>query len=169
MSRYEIADEKGMGGTILWRVWEVDHTGHRWRGSRPHKAREDAEAELARIIGMPACVECGDTVGLAEEWRSDAAEIIAAGMCSTCFFWHQLLAADDGIVIRGRHYKDGGRRRGAPSHCLGFGGTEYRIRMHDGREISSNNLWTQGDIPEHFRDRLQDNAEFLSRGPQGER
>lgn len=43
----------------------------------------------------------------------------------------------------------------------GHGGSLFRIRMHDGTLIDSRNLWCQGPIPERFRDRLYDNAEFL--------
>lgn len=31
----------------------------------------------------------------------------------------------------------------------------------DGTEVVTNDLWAQGVIPAHFRDRLPDNAEFL--------
>jgi hypothetical protein len=44
---------------------------------------------------------------------------------------------------------------------LGHGGREFKIRMHDGREIVTRNLWGQGKIPLEYREVLPDNAVFI--------
>jgi hypothetical protein len=43
-------------------------------------------------------------------------------------------------------------------HYRGFAGRRFVIRFHDGRIVETTNLWSNGIIPEHFRDRLLDNA-----------
>lgn len=45
---------------------------------------------------------------------------------------------------------------------LGYGGRKFKIRMfEDGRVVETNNLWCQGDVPEEYRPRLPDTAEFV--------
>lgn len=45
---------------------------------------------------------------------------------------------------------------------LGYGGRKFKIRMfEDGRIVETNNLWCQGDIPEEYRFRLPNTAEFV--------
>lgn len=43
-----------------------------------------------------------------------------------------------------------------------MGGRKFHIQMHDGQVIETTELWHQGTIPEHFRERLPDNANFLN-------
>ena len=62
-------------------------------------------------------------------------------------------------IINGKHYvlnpSNGGNW---PS---GFGGARFKIRFNDGREVVCNNLWHQGEIPEHLRHLFPDNAAFV--------
>jgi len=44
---------------------------------------------------------------------------------------------------------------------LGFGGSEFRIRFFDGREVVTHNLRHNGEIPQDYRAMLPDNAEFV--------
>ncbi|MBI9031195.1 hypothetical protein JEZ13_04180 [bacterium] len=47
----------------------------------------------------------------------------------------------------------------------GFGGAEFKIKMNDGREIVTRNMWCGGNITlDHWRDLLPDNAVFLNVG-----
>jgi hypothetical protein len=62
--------------------------------------------------------------------------------------------------VGGKHYAIGPERRGDKQLC-GFGGAKFIIQFFDGRRVETMNLWHQGVIPEHFRIRLPDNAEFL--------
>lgn len=50
----------------------------------------------------------------------------------------------------------------------GCGGSRFVIAFFDGRKVETTNLWNQGEIPAHFRERLPDNASFVqeSRGPE---
>lgn len=73
----------------------------------------------------------------------------------------QLGAAEiDQTIVRvgGKHYQIAPEKQ---SGMRGFGGAKFLIRFFDGRSVETTNLWSQGTIPEHFRSRLPDNAEFL--------
>lgn len=66
------------------------------------------------------------------------------------------------IIINGCLYTDGGYVKN-PSNTsfLGFAGRKFNIKMNDGTEIFTNNLWSGGDIPENHREILCDNAVFV--------
>lgn len=77
-------------------------------------------------------------------------------------FWQQKLLDDarepDRVaIIDGTHYyiddEDDSRFRG-------FDGAKFVIKFHDGREVTTTNLWCQGDIPDEFRDLFPNNADF---------
>ena len=45
---------------------------------------------------------------------------------------------------------------------LGYGGRKFKIKMFDtGEVIETNNLWCQGDVPEEYKSRLPNTAEFV--------
>ena len=45
---------------------------------------------------------------------------------------------------------------------VGYGGRKFKIRMFkDGKIVETNNLWCQGDVPDEYRQRLPDTAEFV--------
>lgn len=70
--------------------------------------------------------------------------------------WSAIAArTDDRLVIaKGIAYSIG-----SPSdNPRGFGGSVWRIRFFDGRDIVCNSLWCLGDIPNDRRDQLPDNA-----------
>ena len=89
--------------------------------------------------------------------------------CFKCAFWEiharQWEAGDDGntFFINGGRYKDGQRvDQKKVGGFMGFGGREFIIERFDtGERITSNNLWHQGDVPEHYRSRMPDNAKFI--------
>jgi hypothetical protein len=66
---------------------------------------------------------------------------------------------DNVVIVNGHHYT-------ANPYChsggiLGHGGAEFIIhKFGGGAPIITNDLWSQGKIPEQFRDRLKDNAHF---------
>jgi hypothetical protein len=67
--------------------------------------------------------------------------------------------------VDGVHYVVKPYNRTDPPRYLGFGGTVFTFRFHDGREITSNDVMSQGEIPAHFRDRLPDNAVIVPQQP----
>lgn len=81
--------------------------------------------------------------------------------CYECFFWNSQLEADKHrkfAVIDGGHYVIA---EDAPKGFRGFGGAEFKIRFFNGEQITTHNLWFQGEIPEEFKDKMPDNAEFV--------
>ena len=68
------------------------------------------------------------------------------------------------IIINGCLYTDGGyvKNPSNPS-WLGHSGREFNIKMHNGTEIFTNNLWCGGDVPENHRESLCDNAVFVKK------
>lgn len=112
--------------------------------------------------GVKACRECGqaDSANFMEPTRG---RMLAAQLCFSCLFWtDKLPLVNDPSVARinGHHYAIGPEDNTAKV-MRGFGGSTSIIRFNDGREVTTTNLWTQGDIPAHFASRLPDNAVFL--------
>lgn len=68
------------------------------------------------------------------------------------------------IIIDGCLYTDDGYVKNPKyaSH-LGHGGREFNIKMNDGTEIFTNNLWCGGAIPNNHREILCDNAVFITK------
>jgi hypothetical protein len=144
-----------------WQVRKVDADG----GTSSHNFRteEAARAKYAEWEANGRCRECGDVLA-ADFAESTRNKILAAKLCHSCLFWTQHAGQIDDpthVIVDGRHYvilPDKPRGYGG---FLGFGGAEFRIRFYDGREVTSHNLWTQGNIPDRFRGRIPDNAEFV--------
>ena len=108
------------------------------------------------------CKECGKAS--ANEWMEPTKSRLAKlSLCFSCGFWQEWVdraaAGDPNIVrVNGNHWHIGDENdRGGFRGC---GGARWVIRFHDGREVVSTNLWNQSTIPEHFRERLPDNAVF---------
>lgn len=81
--------------------------------------------------------------------------------CFTCDHFTTLAEKEDRsdcVVVDGVHYTIGNERDSAMRGC---GGARFKIKFNDGREVESTNLWCQGNIPPHLRDRLPDNARFV--------
>lgn len=121
-----------------------------------------SEAELRSKNGIPdePCRECGQIFSTAyiEPCKS---KLLAANICHTCNFWLELVNCKNPIRVGGCHYQDGGKTSGNRTDFNGFSGRVFQVRMNDGREFTTNNMWYQGEIPERFRDKLPDNAVFI--------
>jgi len=94
----------------------------------------------------------------------------AENLCFTCAFWEiharDFEAGKDKnkvFIVNGNRYHDGGKvDKKTTRGFLGYGGADWKIKMiKTGRIIETNNLWHQGKIPEHFKNRMPDNAEFI--------
>ena len=76
-------------------------------------------------------------------------------------FWDEKLAIRDlptTVRINGWHYVIEPDKSYAPSS--GHGGRRFDITFHDGRTVTTHNLWTQGPIPAEYLARLPDNASW---------
>ena len=136
--------------------------------------------EVDALVPAPIhCRECGchahnDWIGA----ESEKQRRIDLQICFHCEYWLGLVAlrdVDHIVRVGGWHYKIGDeslyadcKRRGEDTVGLGYSGAEFCIAWkypRQGRTIS-HNLWCQGRIPDRFRARLPDNAEFLSESHQ---
>lgn len=87
------------------------------------------------------------------------------GKCFTCDFWEKRLIDDAEYpehtvcIIDGAHYiiED----ENDTSCFRGFAGRKFIIKFNDGTIVTTTNLWYQGVIPENFKDKFPNNAEFV--------
>lgn len=107
------------------------------------------------------CIECG-TIQQHEIYYDNVEEVlIKYSLCFKCNFWREKVNIKDRLVIvDGKAYYPT-PDTDAPNHCKGFGGAIFRYQFLDGRIETCGNMWSNGVIPQHFRDRLPDNAKFL--------
>ena len=92
-------------------------------------------------------------------------EVYLEGNCFECSFWLERVRWGEEndrtqVIVNGHHYTIGidDSNDFGPK---GFGGRQFVVQFFDGRLISTNNLWSQGTIPNQFREILPDNAVFL--------
>jgi hypothetical protein len=91
------------------------------------------------------------------------------GVCFGCAFWlvktRDTWTKDPSTVRteKYQHYHIGDEKADGPKDWRGHAGHPFRITFNDGRVVETTNLWAQGEIPEHFRDRLPPNAKVESR------
>ena len=142
-------------------------------GRQPYRTSRDGDitckqCKLAELDDTWTCVECG--LLESDNWVAGVGDKLRArSLCHSCDLWvDRVDEIDSGKraqpVINGTFYGyDPERpiRRGDPSH-LGHAGRTFHILWNDGREVTTNNLWCGGDVPEHFRDRLPDTATFVT-------
>ena len=119
---------------------------------------------FADVMTAPRCVECRAPV-LAEYMEPIKREMIAQQVCFSCHFWRNRVGefSPATVIVDGRHYQIEPDRPNVSSGSLGFGGGRFEIAFNDGRRVVTHNLWTQGEVPLHFRARLADNARFVER------
>jgi hypothetical protein len=76
-------------------------------------------------------------------------------------FWiekYNMRTEPDVVRIDGKHYIIGEEDSRA---MRGFDGRESKIKFFDGREVTTTNLWHQGEIPSAAEPWLPNNAEFV--------
>lgn len=134
-------------------------SGGKWTSSSGwHSSKEELIAKQGILENL--CAECGRIISTnyTEPYKTRLRE---RGICFSCNHWVDMMNLPNPIRINGEHYQDGGSGK---DWCgfRGFGGRKFVIKMHDGKILKTDNLWTQGKIPTHFRSRLPDNAEFVS-------
>lgn len=109
------------------------------------------------------CSVCRNLADIGGYYEKMANRLRERQLCSSCDFWLEWVEEkDDPLVARidGRHYAID-PDESVPNNCKGFGGRRHTIRWNDGRERVTTNLWTQGEIPERFKEQLLDNAVFV--------
>ncbi len=109
------------------------------------------------------CVICGEVDSPSSFSEPTRSIMIEKKICFGCEFWLEKVAIkDDPRVVRadGTHYWIGNEKSEGPSRWRGFGGDKFIIDFFDGRHVESTNLWHNGEIPEHFKAQLPDNAKL---------
>lgn len=100
------------------------------------------------------CIICGKEIN--KSLYSN--EVLCSSECFYENFWNDCLD-DSAIIINGMCYHDGGRRPDGYQGFIGFGGREFCIKMNNGEVIRTNNLWSNGIVPENRN--IKDNAVFV--------
>lgn len=116
---------------------------------------------------MVKCSICNKEIEASE--YDNSCPILCSSECFKHYFWDEKVKsygngtsgyAKTIAIIEGCHYTYHPDTPGqAPFR--GFGGREFKIRFNDGREITTHNLWHQGDIPETHKHLLPNNAVFI--------
>ncbi|WP_158071140.1 hypothetical protein [Streptomyces sp. CB03234] len=110
-----------------------------------------------------------------QEIRGVGTRMAAYRVCSSCDFWltcwgYAMLGDRDPdgrrvLRIGGRHYLTWTEEQGFPPE-IGYAGVEVRhyVLLNDptGAVHATHRLWLMGTIPESFRDRMPDNAVFVT-------
>ncbi|GLX06736.1 hypothetical protein [Microbispora sp. NBRC 16548] len=73
---------------------------------------------------------------------------------------------DTRLVVNGEHYAI--CDEDAPGF-RGYGGRRFDVQFHDGRTVTTTNLWCQGTVPAQFRHLYPDNARFVQPNTEGTR
>jgi hypothetical protein len=111
------------------------------------------------IMEVEKCKECGkpDKACYAEPTKT---HMLDRSLCFNCNFWTELMAEKEKhLFINGESYLVGDED--SKDYFRGCAGREFNIKTKDGKTIKTTNLWVQGKIPDHFKDRLQNNAEWI--------
>lgn len=149
-------------------------------GPRPRR-RQERTVMIDEVPPAPyTCRECGRPADADRFMEQVQQHLASAGLCFDCAHWTELWGwarAGDAAPLRsgffwsrdpgggstvpvaridGEHYTL--HPDAAPGDFQGHGGRQMTALMHDGRIISSRNVWHQGTIPPRWRDRLPDNA-----------
>lgn len=108
------------------------------------------------------CDICGNEISFEYDEQYNAL-LKKNHLCFDCHFWSEKIknygmAKGQFFVVGKNCYM---MSRDDSSGMKGFGGQKFRVLFGNGDIVVTKNLWTQGEIPERFRDMLRPNAIFL--------
>jgi hypothetical protein len=106
-----------------------------------------------------ACAICGAKNYHTSYMGSEGKRMEADGICFSCAFWSDRAEKGCPTVIDGWVYTPGTRTTG---EFRGMAGRRFDIEYFDGRKVTTFDLWSGGEIPERFRDRIPDTARFVN-------
>lgn len=163
---------KELAGNVVHRMTVyicLHDSTHVHVGSRGRPFTVGSQGSLNRA-GWAAALdeELARTAAQLEEKIMQLSQAQAAIVDSTSDydFWRARAIDELAVVADGHCYALG-------EHCApawdfrGFGGRRWLIRFHDGRELCTQNLWHNGEVPAAYRNALPDNAtlECIPLGP----
>lgn len=113
---------------------------------------------------MKKCKICGKE--FPEDQYSDEYQIPMNRnqMCFDCTFWNKRLEKDKTLpphtacMIDGTHYIVADENE--KSSFRGFGGNKFVIKFNDGTEVTTTNLWCQGEPKGYWKEKFPNNANF---------
>lgn len=164
---------KAMPEELSDRLWKaVIAKRNELKGQHPYRATNESAAyhsahSVMSIVDISLLDGC-HVVYRVEAWGSPAWQNgKEPGVQVTRWFhnaeeyWEDLISRpDNAVIVDAIHYRLG--KNTGPMEYRGFAGRRFHIRFHDGCEVTTNDLWYQGPIPPVFRDRLPDNATFVT-------
>lgn len=148
-----------MGSAVVFYAWRALVRSGIGKEER-RRACAALEADIRAHERLVVCRECGEEDDLNGYQGAD--ERARLSLCFGCHHWTRLLAvaADPKSVrVNGKHYQISNEDT-SWAGFRGFGGAKFIVAFNDGRRLRTSNLWSQGDIPWWFRERLPDNATF---------
>ena len=83
-------------------------------------------------------------------------------LCHNCNFWDEIVPSYN----KGQHFVDQKNNcyyignENSKDSFRGFDGAKTTITFNNGRVVNSTNLWFRGEVPEHFRKLLPQNAKL---------
>lgn len=109
-------------------------------------------------VKIEKCKECGKSYK--GSWMDERArKLEEKQLCFNCSYWSDLIPVrNNAVIVDGVHYMIGPEDKGG---MRGFGGRRFDVVFFNGKRITTTNLWHQGTVPDHFRNRLPDNARFI--------
>lgn len=116
---------------------------------------------IEKVYPTVHCLWCG-SVDLASYMDDVIEAMVQLKACFSCYHWLSNAQADSweeplAVIAGHSHF----RIRPEDYRFKGHGGHRFVIKFFDGRVITTTNLWSQGDIPEHFWELMPDNANFV--------
>ena len=105
------------------------------------------------------CIMCGKEFN---ENNIKEAEVCSIACAHTLEFWLEITADTDKkiIIVDNRCYRLRAEDE-TNAGFRGFSGARFYIRLNDGTEITTTNLWHMGTVPEAFQKELPNNATFI--------
>ena len=107
------------------------------------------------------CKICGKEI----EKSSYSNDILCSSECFHVNFWNELVEEYNkdpyhNPVVNGTKYYVGDENNAGAFR--GFDGARFCILFNDGTIILSTNLWCNGEVPEEYKDKLKNNAKFIT-------
>jgi hypothetical protein len=118
-----------------------------------------------RLIHDKPCQYCGEEIELC--WGKERnLQLQEQVRCFNCDFWIRRLEGiekdpENFFTIDGNVYWNGGHGKTDALGYKGFGGNCFHIERFDGSQVTTDNLWHNGKVPELWRNKFPDNAKFI--------
>lgn len=99
------------------------------------------------------CIECGEQIEYVYVKEVND-EMAFNAMCHTDNYWRKQLADRDRAFVTPNyeHYRIG--EEGVAKVLRGYYGSKFEVHYLNGEVVTTDNLWHQGRIPEHWQGRF---------------